>query len=142
MKKQEFNELFLDIMMQVKQTRDEGQKEYAHTEENVFANFERVANSLNISKEQALMVYLMKHMDGINAWIKGHKSQREDVTGRIKDAIVYLCLLWGMANDEIVSEGEIDAFFDEQGFKPKGNFNSDTGEVSFPDYQAVGDEVV
>tara|TARA_R110002051_G_scaffold115244_1_gene188324 strand:- start:601 stop:1029 length:429 start_codon:yes stop_codon:yes gene_type:complete len=142
MKKQEFNELFLDIMMEVKRTRDEGQKEYAHTEENVFANFERVANSLNISKEQALMVYLMKHIDGINAWIKGHKSQREDVTGRIKDAIVYLCLLWGMATEEIVSEGEIDAFFDEQGFKPTGNFNADTGEVSFPDYQAVGDEVV
>ena len=47
-----------------------------------------------------------------------------------------------MANDEIVSEEEIDAFFDEQGFKPTGNFNAETGEVSFPDYQAVGDEVV
>ena len=138
MKKEEFNELFLDIMMEVKKTRDEGQKEYAHTEENVFANFERVADNLNISKEQALM----KHMDGINAWIKGHKSQREDVTGRIKDAIVYLCLLWGMATEEIVTEEEIDAFFDEQGFKPKGTFNPDTGEVSFPEYQATGDETI
>ena len=139
MKKQEFNELFLDIMMEVKKTRDAGQKEYAHTEENVFANFERVAENLNISREQALMVYLIKHIDGINAWIKGHKSQREDITGRIKDAIVYLCLLWGMANDEIVSEGEIDAFFDEQGFKPGGHFNQDTGEVT---YQTIGDEPV
>jgi len=139
MDKLKFNELFLDIMMEVKQTRDEGQKEYAHTEDNVFANFERVANSLDISKEQALMVYLMKHMDGINAWIKGHKSQREDVTGRIKDAIVYLCLLWGMAKEEIVSEEEIDAFFDEQGFKPHTAFNKETGEVS---YQAIGDETV
>ena len=137
MKKQEFNELFLDIMMEVKQTRDEGQKEYAHTEENVFANFERVADNLDISKEQALMVYLMKHMDGINAWIKGHKSQREDVTGRIKDAIVYLCLLWGMASEEVTEE--IDAFFDEKGFKPGGTFNEDTGEVT---YQAIGDEAV
>ena len=142
MKKSEFNELFLDIMMKVKKTRDEGQKEYAHTEENVFANFERVAASLNISKEQALMVYLMKHMDGINAWVKGHKSQREDVTGRIKDAIVYLCLLWGMASQEIVSEEEIEEFLDDKGFKPKGTFNPDTGEVSFPDYQAVGDQSV
>jgi len=139
MKKEEFNELFLDIMMKVKKTRDEGQKEYAHTEENVFANFERVAESLEISKEQALMVYLMKHMDGINAWVKGHKSQREDVTGRIKDAIVYLCLLWGMASQEIVSEEEIDAFFDEHGFKSNGTFNPETGEVS---YQSTGDETV
>ena len=135
MKKSEFNELFLDIMMKVKKTRDEGQKEYAHTEENVFANFERVAASLNISKEQALMVYLMKHMDGINAWIKGHKSQREDVTGRIKDAIVYLCLLWGMAEDK---QSDIDAIFDEKGFAPT-NFNPETGEVKM---QTIGDECV
>ena len=139
MKKQEFNELFLNIMTEVKQTRDAGQKEYAHTEENVFANFERVADSLDISKEQALMVYLMKHMDGINAWIKGHKSQREDVTGRIKDAIVYLCLLWGMAKEEIVTEEEIDTFLDKNGWKPGGSFNVDTGEVT---YQAIGDEVI
>tara|TARA_R100001463_G_scaffold11656_3_gene32494 strand:- start:27874 stop:28320 length:447 start_codon:yes stop_codon:yes gene_type:complete len=148
MKKEIFNELFLDIMMKVKKTRDEGQKEYAHTEENVFANFERVANSLDISREQSLMVYLMKHMDGINAWIKGHKSQREDVTGRITDAIVYLCLLWGMSTEEAISElnsgEEIDAFFDEKGFVPSSTpngsvFNPDTGEVS---YQATGDETV
>ena len=139
MKKEEFNELFLDIMMKVKQTRDAGQKEYAHTEENVFANFERVATNLDISREQALMVYLLKHIDGINAWVKGHESQREDVTGRIKDAIVYLCLLWGMVKEQIVSEEEIDAFFDKQGFKSGGNFNQDTGEVT---YQAIGDEAV
>lgn len=142
MKKDEFNELFLDIMMKVKKTRDEGQKEYAHTEENVFANFERVASSLDISKEKALMVYLMKHMDGINAWIKGHKSQREDVRGRIKDAIVYLCLLWGMAIEDTTED--IDAFFDEKGFVPSSTpngsvFNPSTGEVS---YQAIGDETI
>ena len=139
MKKEEFNELFLDIMMKVKKTRDEGQKEYAHTEQNVFANFERVAESLDISREQSLMVYLIKHIDGINAWVKGHKSQREDVRGRIKDAIVYLCLLWGMAETEIVSDEEVDVFFDEEGFKPGGTFNKETGEVT---YQAIGDETV
>ena len=142
MKKSAFNELFLDIMMQVKQTRDAGQKEYAHTEENVFANFERVAENLDISKEQALMVYLMKHIDGINAWVKGHKSQREDVRGRIKDAIVYLCLLWGMIQGDYPNDDEINKFLADKGFQKSGTFNPDTGEVSFPDYQAVGDETV
>ena len=142
MKKHSFNNLFTEkILKEERQTRDAGQKEYAHTEDNVFANFERVAEGLNISREQALMVYLMKHMDGINAWIKGHKSQREDVTGRIKDAIVYLCLLWGMAEDK---QSDIDAFFDERGFTPSktpngSTFNPDTGEVS---YQSLGDEAV
>ena len=130
-----------DILLKVKDMHTEGQKEYAMTQDNVFANFERIAANLDISREQALMVYLLKHMDGINAWIKGHKSQRENVTGRIKDAIVYLCLLWGMTEEEIVSEEEIDAFFDEQGFKPGGTFNEETGEVSF-EFQAIGDETI
>ena len=139
MNKSTFDNLFLQIIEKVKKTRDSGQKEYAHSEDNVFANFERVADSLDISREQALMVYLMKHMDGINAWIKGHRSQREDVTGRIKDAIVYLCLLWGMTIEELISTEEIDTFFDRQNLKPNGSFNPETGEVS---YQAIGDETV
>ena len=116
------------VMDIVKQTHIQGQKEYAHDTENVFANFERVALSLDISKEKALMVYLMKHMDGINAYIKGHKSQREDVTGRIKDAIVYLCLLWGMVDDDKVQPHIT-------------SFNPKTGEVKYVE-QSTGDEVV
>lgn len=80
--------------------REAGQKEYAHTKENALANFERVAEATGASREQVLMVYLAKHMDGIHAYIKGHRSQRESVHGRIKDAIVYLCLLDCMVIDE------------------------------------------
>jgi hypothetical protein len=144
MKKSEFDKLFIGMIKEIKSTRDSGQKEYAHTESNVFANFERVAEGLNISKEQALMVYLMKHMDGINAWIKGHKSQREDVTGRIKDAIVYLCLLWGMAEEK---QADIDSFLDDHGFKSSVNatkrnsFNPETGEVKYIE-QSIGDECI
>ena len=39
-------------------------------------------------------------MDGIIAHVDGHSSQREDVRGRITDAIVYLCLLWGMIESD------------------------------------------
>jgi hypothetical protein len=42
----------------------------------------------------------MKHIDGIASHIKGHKSQREDVRGRLTDAIVYLTILWGMIESE------------------------------------------
>ena len=87
------------IWSQVQQTRDDGQKEYAHTEDNVFANFDRVGSLLSISSEKTLMVYLLKHIDGITAYLAGHKSQREDVRGRIKDAIVYLMLLWAMIEE-------------------------------------------
>jgi|TARA_Y100001973_G_scaffold38515_1_gene57883 hypothetical protein len=92
----------MEILPEITKTRDAGQKEYAHDEDNVFANFERVANALDTSREKVLMVYLLKHIDGISAYSKGHKSQREDVRGRLTDAIVYLMLLWGMVADESV----------------------------------------
>ncbi len=99
MKKKHFDDLMEVIVGEVKKTRDEGQEEYAHTQSNVFANFERTANLLNESREKVLMTFLLKHIDGISAHIKGHESQREDVTGRLKDAIVYLMLLWGMIEE-------------------------------------------
>ena len=91
--------LMEEIWSDVEQTRESGQEEYAHDEENVFGNFERIANLLELSREQVLMTYFLKHVDGIAAYIKGHESQREDIRGRLTDAIVYLTLLWGMVDD-------------------------------------------
>ena len=85
-------------------TREAGQKEYARNQNNAFANFERVGDYVCIDKKQVLMVYLLKHIDGIMAYINGHKSQREGVEGRITDAIVYLLLLRGMVDEDIVSK--------------------------------------
>ena len=84
---------------QILQTRDDGQKEYARNIDNVFANVQRVGKYVGILQEQVLMVYLLKHIDGIMAYVNGHKSQREGVEGRITDAIVYLLLLRGMVDE-------------------------------------------
>lgn len=73
-----------------------GQAEYAHDRENAFANFERQAEEQGITPEQVLCVFARKHWDGIVAFVRGHKSQREDVRGRINDLIVYLHLLRAM----------------------------------------------
>ena len=100
MNKTHFDAYFDYMLNEVRETRDAGQKEYAHTEENVFANFDRIGKSINTIPDKVLMTYLLKHIDGINAYIKGHNSQREDVTGRIKDSIVYLFLLWAMIDGE------------------------------------------
>ena len=88
------------IFTQVEQMHTEGQKEYAMTEDNVFANFQRIANQTGLNQKMVLWIYLMKHIDGIASHIKGHRSQREDVRGRLTDAIVYLCILWGMIDEE------------------------------------------
>ena len=88
------------IFDSILQMHKEGQKEYAHDEDNVFANFDRVANQTNTDKKFVLWIYLMKHIDGIASYINGHKSQREDVRGRITDALVYLIILWAMINED------------------------------------------
>ena len=96
----QMHNLMDSIIEEVTLTRDEGQKEYAHDEKDVFANFNRVANLLEEDRKKVLMTYMLKHIDGIAAYVKGHKSQREDVTGRITDCMVYLMLLWGMIEEE------------------------------------------
>lgn len=92
--------LIAKIFLQIQETREQGQKEYARNQNNAFANFERIGDNLGIKKEEVLLVYLLKHIDGICSFVKGHKSQREDVRGRLTDAIVYLCLLWGMIEND------------------------------------------
>ena len=99
MTRKQMESLISQIFKEIQTAREAGQKEYARNQDNAFANFERIANNLDTSREKILMVYLLKHIDGILSYINGHKSQREDVRGRITDAIVYLCLLWGMTND-------------------------------------------
>ena len=95
----QLNKIIQSQITQILQTRDDGQKEYARDVDNVFANFQRVGKYIGISQERVLMVYLLKHIDGIMAYINGHKSQREGVEGRITDAIVYLLLLRGMVEN-------------------------------------------
>ena len=89
-----------DILLKVKDMHTEGQKEYAMTEDNVFANFQRISSQTGLDQKMVLWIYLMKHIDGIASHIKGHRSQREEVQGRLTDAIVYLCILWGMIETE------------------------------------------
>ena len=76
MKHSEMHKLMDDILKEVVVTRDSGQREYAHDDDNVFANFNRVAHLLEIDRKKVLMTYMVKHVDGIAAFVKGHKSQR------------------------------------------------------------------
>lgn len=92
-------QLMAEIFAECQKTRDVAQKEYAHKEENALANFEEAAAEVGITREQSWYMYAVKHWRGVAAWIKGFRSQREDVRGRIKDLIVYLVLLWAMVDD-------------------------------------------
>ena len=88
------------IIPEIKKTRAQGQAEYARTDADVLANFNRVGKTLNMDPDKVIAVYLLKHIDGVISYIDGHKSQRENITGRLTDIIVYCCLLWASAEDK------------------------------------------
>lgn len=88
------------VVEEINFLREAGQREYAHKEDNAFANFERVADHLSIDRKKVLLTYMLKHVDGVVAYVNGHKSQREDVRGRINDIIVYGIILRAMIEYE------------------------------------------
>ena len=114
MTREEMAALLTEIQKKENYLREQGQKEYAHDDNNAFANFERVGSqvrcvcehcggSTRIGPLATLMVYLLKHIDGVIAYVGGHRSQREDVRGRLSDVRVYSALAWGIIEE---MEGE------------------------------------
>jgi len=72
-------------------------KEYANGADRM-GNFNRLSERLGISPEQVLYVYLTKHLDAIESYVKtGKVMSEEGIRGRITDAITYLTILAGMA---------------------------------------------
>lgn len=99
MTRDQFAALLLEIQEKERTVREEGQKEYAHDADNCFANFDSDADH-GVSRLQSIATHLNKHYRGIKAFVNGHRSQREDIRGRIKDARLYLALLWAAIEDE------------------------------------------
>ena len=81
---------------EIQALREAGQREYAHSDDNAFRNFDTTGHETKVSPELVLWIFMKKHLDGILAYINGHESQREDVRGRINDTIVYLFILRGL----------------------------------------------
>jgi hypothetical protein len=91
--------LMADNFIILLELHGKAQKEYTLQDE-AFDNFNRLSANLGIDRKLVLWVYAQKHLDGIINFIRGHEMQREDVEGRIDDAIVYMQLLRGMIREE------------------------------------------
>jgi hypothetical protein len=96
----DLNALLERTFVQMKALSSTKGEEYAGTEDRL-SNFKRLADELEMTPEQVLMVYLTKHLDSIRTYIKDKASGRkrelsEPIAGRIDDAILYLILLKGL----------------------------------------------
>ena len=107
MKASRFRETIDELYKRLVSLTETKGEEYKRREDNQFANFERGAHALGLTREQVLMVYLSKHLDSIVTYVKDRaagqeKVYAEPISGRIDDAILYLLILRGMTveNDE------------------------------------------
>ena len=92
MTRKQMMEQMSELFLKCTDTHSKGQKEYAK-EDNAFKNFESVAEKLDLGKDKVILTYLLKHIDGICSYVNGVKEQRDSISGRIQDAIIYLALL-------------------------------------------------
>lgn len=89
-----------ELFGRLARVRSHGQSEYARSDDNAFRNFEWVASILGLTRDQVAAVYMLKHIDGICGWLCGNKNQRDSISGRIEDAIMYLIIIDGMIINE------------------------------------------
>jgi hypothetical protein len=98
MNKTQFLRFIGDVAEKLRGLSNSKGVEYAGSD-NQFANFERLADRLGLDRERVLMVYLSKHMDAIDSWVRTKKEYSEPIEGRIEDAILYLTLLLAMTKE-------------------------------------------
>ncbi len=65
-----------------------------------FGNFNRIGKKLGLDRKKIWSVYFNKHIDAIDAFLRGEYKDCEPIQGRIMDAINYLLLLYGMVEEE------------------------------------------
>ncbi len=92
----EYQKKLLDLVIEMKNTKG---KEYANSDDR-FGNFNRLSSRLGLTNTQVAWVYITKHLDSIESYIKNGKVySTESIQGRILDAITYLTLIGGMAQE-------------------------------------------
>lgn len=76
-------------------------KDYSRDNTDVLYNFKSVADRLGSHSLDVLMIYMFKHQDAIENYIKSKgQSESEPIRQRIIDNINYLTLLYGLLVDE------------------------------------------
>lgn len=95
----EFKQILIATLDRLIELTDSKGAEYAHSSDQL-ANFKRLSSRLSLTPEQILIVYLTKHLDAIENYVRNPwQDLSEPIEGRIDDAILYLCLLKALIRD-------------------------------------------
>ena len=89
-----------EFQKEMKLMRVKGE-EYTVSDEDKLKNFKSIAERLNTTPSQVVMVYMLKHMDSIRNYVlNGIEISDESISGRIHDARNYLLLLHAIILEE------------------------------------------
>jgi len=97
MKYEEYNKFREDMFAEASKISDNKSIEYTISNEDKFYNFKHVAERLGITSKQALMVYVLKHVDAICNDAKTGKTHSDETTyQRCLDVVNYMVLYAAM----------------------------------------------
>ncbi len=80
---------------------DRKAKEYSGDQDRL-ASFREVAEDLGVGSDIVIMIFMRKHLDSINAYVRGRNPSGmvEPIKGRIYDMINYLEFLLAVVEEE------------------------------------------
>ena len=97
---EEYNKFREDMFAEASQVSDNKSIEYTISNEDKFYNFKHVAERLGITAKQALMVYVLKHVDAICNDAKTGKTHSDETTyQRCLDVVNYMVLYAAMEKE-------------------------------------------
>lgn len=90
---EDYNKFREDMFAEASKISDNKSIEYTISNEDKFYNFKHVAERLGITAKQALMVYVLKHVDAICNDAKTGKTHSDETTyQRCLDVVNYMVL--------------------------------------------------
>lgn len=100
---EDFDKIQAKLLLEVAGMGSTKGKEYANSVSR-FANFDRPAEKNGVSRLVVANIFLTKHLDAIDSFIKNGKIfSTEGIHGRIVDAITYLTLIDGMIREDEIN---------------------------------------
>ena len=95
-----FFKLSDEFLAECKNIQVEKGREYTVDSSDKFKNFKSIGDRLGMDAKMVALVYMLKHMDSIRAYILSGKEGSEGLKGRCQDLVNYAIMLWAMDYEE------------------------------------------
>ena len=95
-----FFKLSDEFLAECKNIQVEKGREYTVDSSDKFKNFKSIGERLGMDAKMVALVYMLKHMDSIRAYILSGKEGSEGLKGRCQDLVNYAIMLWAMDYEE------------------------------------------